>query len=573
MDEEFAYDEESGMDPRTLMSESITFETIEKFDEYLISGGKIDSLLPERKGVLLMKPRRHSKRYIGDRKRYIHDMTGHDDENTYTYVLVRNGGNVYRIWTPHIHGIDRLFPRRDQLGALVMELAELENKKNDYDDASSHSEYHMRKIEEEMSGVEKKIFVYKKNILMLQGIILRTDIFKPLPDGLDLLKPDTYGDHVRFIYDDEMALPAGKLPYKEWLRGVNSSIVKGSRIYFIGPSGNSNDWKDRFTMYWRFDTSSPDMPLRGVFQVKENEEEVRIYEEGLIDPEEYKKNKKKYKLLSKDYVYEEQDEQRINRKLKVAMLDEKGQRKYTIDYDAKLRISFKPDNGSPIMYSFIIKPEHDEFLINYDALLLDDLEHYIHSRVDREHYYDILPVLCGLKKNLIKEMRDEEEFAKMIVSEVWSQYSQQLKSMQKLEDVVKGAIKWWKEEKPTVWKRPVASDDVKARKMIKERVLSVIRNKFKIKVKYIYDNTKKVMLYENGVASIYVFGITKTEFIDKMLEMKKKTRSLYYKDTFIKADMIRRIRIIEDTSNPMHSAATSKPKEVLYEGISGVGEW
>ena len=46
------------------------------------------------------------------------------------------------------------------------------------------------------------MFYYQRNFLLLQGIIMRTDVFAPIPPTFNFLDVTTHGDTVQFIYDE-----------------------------------------------------------------------------------------------------------------------------------------------------------------------------------------------------------------------------------------------------------------------------------------------------------------------------------------------------------------------------------
>ena len=99
----------------------------------------------------------------------------------------------------------------------------------------------------------------------------------------------------------------------------------------------------------------------------------------------------------------------------------------------------------------------DEFVLNYDRLSLDDIEYYINSRIDRENYLSMLPILRGIRHERLKEMEWERGFVENLSLR-----------MKIKENAVWKAIEWWKNK--VIWKRPIMKDDAKALRMITQKL-------------------------------------------------------------------------------------------------------
>lgn len=201
MDEEIGDPTDGGLD----------FQRLEDWDNWVITPENLQQVLPEKKGVVAIRVRRTDKCYasggtIGDA--FINTIMNQD--NYKTYFLIRNGDNVYRIWS-NIVVDPRLFPTKEEL-----------NNPPDDDD-------YFRKRDWEESEFE-----YKKYGLFLQGLLHRTQIFQPLSEEIHIFQPETWNNMLNFIRDDEMLLPSGKLSWREWQKEINSKIQEGSRIIYHG---------------------------------------------------------------------------------------------------------------------------------------------------------------------------------------------------------------------------------------------------------------------------------------------------------------------------------------------------
>jgi hypothetical protein len=196
--------------------------------------------------------------------------------------VIRNGDNVYRIWSGNIEIPKRMFPKRTEVQDMLDEMQKDINRRTNKDEAA----------EEANEKVDDYIFNYKRVMLMVQGILYRTEIFVPLPIGLDLFKPETHKDKVVFVYDDELSLPSGRLSFRGWHKQINSTIVKGSRV-LLGRGDLDSDsigersmTRDRFVIYFR-EGNNPPGPENDVYSVEEYTTEETEYVLRTVNRAEY----------------------------------------------------------------------------------------------------------------------------------------------------------------------------------------------------------------------------------------------------------------------------------------------
>lgn len=377
MDEEIGIYENGGLG----------FQDMPKFDEWISDHFK--ELLPEEKGVVVFRVRRYKKDY-GDR--FDNAINGPYDNQT--YFLIRNGDNLYRILA-NIVVNPRLFPLRSEISDIYAEIE------------SPHQSFK----ESKKKNLDSLVLQYQRNSLVLQGIIDRTDIFAPIPQGINIFNPDSYGNTIKLIYDEENLLPSGRLPFILWRKEINSQIQRGSRILY------HYDWNemqekyisDRFFGYRKY---YPKAPQDGSFTVEDVLESQGRYSS---------KNAIKILFTPNSYYFDE----------------------------PKKRMAFK-------LFS------EDWFILNYDKISLEDLDYYINSRIDRPNYLQMLPMLIEAKKNRIKELNWEKEFVRMTVEELLRE------NFTVKEEDVWEAVNWWKNK--VIWKRPITKDDAKALRMIKSKL-------------------------------------------------------------------------------------------------------
>lgn len=384
MDEEVADAENGGLD----------FTKIPVFDKWLrVNYARV---IPENRGVVIIRPRRHKMDYrLGDDPFDQFADAEMNKSNFLTYILIRNGENLYRISTGKIRIYPHLFPSPAEMQKLQTEDGWRDKEKN-----------------------EAIMLAYKRNVLMLQGLLDRTRVFHPFKEGIHLLKPDTYGSHVRFIYDGD-GLTDGRPAFKDWLKTLNSSLKRGDRVYFAGyPYGMFGDKDDREHKY-RFPIPGwdKDRPPSGVYNIIRVEEAVhwRTAEKSLV-----------CHFNPKDKIY---------------------RRNYWREpTERKMSIPFR------------LFPEEDCFFVNYEDIKIEDIDYYLNDRVNRQYYIEMVPVLKGIKTMLIEEKKWEEGFLALLKSRI-----------KKADDnTISKAVLWWKLK--VIQKRPLRKDDSKALRMIQQEV-------------------------------------------------------------------------------------------------------
>ena len=209
MDEEVGDPTDKGLD----------FRKIGEFDAWLVKDKNYIKLIPENKGVVVIKPRRRDKDYGGWYENAVYNA-----ENKKTYILIRNGEAIYRIWSENLQVHDKLFPQQDEIKELLEEIEK---------SGSHHDKDKAKDLQ----------FDYRKNALMMQGLIDRADVFKPMAKYVNIFKPETYmKGEIKFIYDD-LVLTSGRKLWEEWHDEINSKIKRGSRIYCC--SDKSSDWRKK----------------------------------------------------------------------------------------------------------------------------------------------------------------------------------------------------------------------------------------------------------------------------------------------------------------------------------------
>lgn len=460
MDEEIGHWGGGGLD----------WTNIEWFDEWLTVPENLQQVFPEPKGLVVFRPRRKDKDYRTDDWQYSAQM---NRENAFrTYILIRNGDNIYRVYTDNIIILPRLFPLRKELQALM------DTVQKEMNEAEGWSNEDERKAKSQ-DKIDDALYQYKKRAILMQGLIDRTEVFHPLPaEKINIFKLDELGDKVRFIYDDEEALPSGRKSFHDWWTELDEKIDHGSRILITGNySGyHRDDYADRYYLAASAGglKNVPDKPKAGVYQVERFRSSwAKQYRET-----EYREKLKELEGSGKKFI----DEGEVKGKTwRQADKNTGSKTIYSIrkfEDDEELTILYKPDavvyggwgsyesNDRKVRARFKIRKD-DDFLINYDLVTLEEVEFYLKSRVDRPNYLDMMPVLENMKKFLLKEQANEAEFVRFLAQRNAAKLGM---TEEEAAARVREAISWWKFKNKI--KRAITKDDALALKMIEKRINS-----------------------------------------------------------------------------------------------------
>lgn len=371
----------------------IDFRSIDAFDAWLIQDGHYQQIVPEEKCIVALKPTRQQREYSNNPFVNVSMQA----ENNYTYLLIRNGEKLYRIWT-NIKTLPRLFPSGDEFVKIMqtIEESESESKRESAKDAELD---------------------WKQQAVMIQGLIERTETLKPMRQPVSLFESSSYENgSLRLIYDAEPSISDGHLPFSKWREQMVEKLKDGDRIWF-GPmpnyDRNSESYKWHFRLPW-FQKSLYNEPESGVYSLET--------------------------LFEKDHA------QRDYRMFRILYMPKNA----TVwagweIHDRKKRVAF------------YFQP-NTTYYIDYDNPTLDELEFYIHDRIERRNYLNYLPLLIFMREQRLVERDYETELVNLIASEVDCD-----------PQAVWSAVEWWKNKVKT--HRSIASEDSKAWRMIRKRLM------------------------------------------------------------------------------------------------------
>ena len=358
MDEETALNVEDG---------GLDFETLADFDKWVCQPENLQQLLPESKGILGMKLRRDSKFYANAD---VWDQIMMEMANGGTYILVRNGQRLWRIWND-IDLPEHLFPSKEEFNQLFYDRW---NK-----DPLRPGSRGYQAAMQQAKGLQKRYF---QVVLLLQGLLDRTQIFKPLPvERVNLLDPNPDPSLIRLIRDAENLLGDGRPDFQDWLRGLNAKLEPGKRIVFGG------------TEYMRYQHES---------------------------------RKENYSLTRPKFC-------EWPAHLAIYSIKSKQGQELTFSY---------PRKQVKAHASFVFS-RSDDLVLNFDDATEADIRYYLADRCNRHHYLSSFPVLNAALALKQKEQSTEQPFVDLLTREVTSKLKV---PAAKAECLIKQIIPWWKQK-------------------------------------------------------------------------------------------------------------------------------
>lgn len=379
----------------------IDFQNIEEFDKWIVKPAHLQQVLPEEKGIVALKVRRKDKDY-GD----WYSNAANNELNKELYILIRNGGTVYRIYTT-LRLDKMLLPTKQEFEEFFFE---------DKTDWKTHKTTRVplnpgtRRYTEAMEKAEKNQKRYFKVLILLQGLLDRTKVFQPMPveERINLCNISECDEYIRVIYDGEDLLGDGRPYYDDWIANANNQLDVGHRVI-----GKFDHYASRYDDINKRITPSragrPDCnKLYTIEQKRDKDTYIFRYERD--------------ETIYTNWGYR--------------------------GHKAKRRASFKCH-------------PRDGFILNFDTVTCEEIEYYLTSRIHRHHYLEMVPLLkvaIELKK---REREEEAPFRLLLIGEIAKAAKV---SHEEAEVGIDELIHWWKFKNLT--HRALTSDDSKAVRMI-----------------------------------------------------------------------------------------------------------
>jgi len=398
MDEECAVAADDG---------GIDATSIDSFDQWLTSDpAHLAQVLPDPKGMVAIKPRRKTKDHNTGNAWVETELNKADKV---TYFLLRNGSNLYRMWTRFDVG-ERLIPRTDEfIGYFSERRYNWETRQDETIRLDPGSDSFMQAEKRADAGRRH----YMRAALILQGLIDRTTIFAPLVGKVNVGDEASYVSALRVITDADNVLADGRERFSDWFARINASLDVGLRV--IGCFGNWEHGLRRFDRERREgnDRISPrgaGYPASGVLYTLEEKRE-----DGLA------------------FFYTRSESHYLRYEGEVA-------------YQKRAVCLIQPN---------------DRFILNFDAADEADMEFYLHSRLDRADYTYLFPTLKAALAEKRREAVIEAPFRLLLAGQIALAHGADLETAS---EAVPELVRWYKFKNRT--HRALTADDSRALRMI-----------------------------------------------------------------------------------------------------------
>lgn len=316
----------------------------------------IERVAPSPRSVVLLNVRRQA--YLPEPAKSmaqaLEQMTK-ERLDTASFLLIRNGENIHLVWSDLLWsfegkrddfdamGLNRLFPSQLDLDKPFrgVDGREITAASLDYTDARSH--------------FDDRSLTYKRLLILLWGLNDRLGLFGSFYDPAEFdgwASADFQFKHFRFIADDGLGLPENRANLFDWVQGKNSMLRHGSRVMckwkgLDGPSSapGCHRWSNRYSRYTQH---------------------ARPAERWGLDL-----------VVAKDG-----------------------------DLTVQMPVRYDASSHKKGLVTVNLLAETERGGINFlclDDVALDELDRYIESRRDREHYLEYLAFFFEVRKQLVAD--------------------------------------------------------------------------------------------------------------------------------------------------------------------------
>jgi hypothetical protein len=377
MDEEIAvYNWNQGQDP-----ENFDFRDIKDFDRWLTENPEhLEQVLPAKKGIVALRVRRYDKNYETKSFADAFFNASLHDQNKKTYLLIRNGDNLYRIWAD-----TSIWPR-------MFPSASESNPLKEWEWESDKREY-----QEQMES-------YLRGLIVIQGLLDRSHVFSPLPaPKINVMVPEDVEKYFYLVRDDEPALQSAESAhlmswkdYRKWLQG---QVRVGARVIWLqGKDWYSKDYMEYHVATGHRNVGRPDNG--GVYIVDQKDDSHGSYMAGpwsfLYLPDE---------TIWVGWDEEEQSSYRLRKK----------------------RVRWYCD---------------DTEIVALDAISLRYVSYLVNNRYERREYETLLRVLMGWSEVIREEQEKETPFVELLLQQAG--LNPRDPSNEEEMNRARRLIRWWK---------------------------------------------------------------------------------------------------------------------------------
>jgi hypothetical protein len=344
-------DEESAVAGELARGGGIDFQNVDEFDKWVCDPEHLQQVLPERKGVVALRARRSNKFY--DDNPFVNAELNR--KNKCLYLLIRNGDNLFRIFTT-LWVEEVLLPRKDEFESFFY------TTKTNWDTHETVKEPLTPGSAQYMQAMDKaeaKKRRFYTVLILIQGLVDRTKVFHPLPQNeqINVCNLDNQ-KHITLRYDAENLLGNGRPDFNKWLQAVNNELEIGCRI--IGEFDSYHtQFREIESRKGTKHSYAPDNRTIYIIDKKSSEDGFKF-------------------LYKSDHRWRSPDGPRVSFQI------------YT----------------------------HDDFIVNIDSITIADIEFYIKSRTNRHHYIKMIPLLKAALAIKKTEFEEEAPFRQLLIGEI-----------------------------------------------------------------------------------------------------------------------------------------------------------
>ncbi len=266
MDEETLFDYNSG---------GMDFKKPEDFDKWIVNPKNLNRILPEQKGIVAFRVRRHKKDYGSTSSLLATWIQLHKNQyNMETYLLIRNGENVYRIASA-INFTPRLVPFRDEIGEKQFEHHVSYNEDDEDPEIIKPDDV---RYDKHVAKVEALIKKYNRIFIFIQGLLDRSTVFHPHPN-IKLNKPGHMDLWVGCIRDEEIGLPNKTVTWEEYRDQINKTVRRGNLVWssWVSDKLGYYNRRNEGTVYNQWEHEIANRPkVCKITAIRRDRSEVRI---------------------------------------------------------------------------------------------------------------------------------------------------------------------------------------------------------------------------------------------------------------------------------------------------------
>ena len=411
----------------------VTSDNIPEFIDWLCADDEhLDRVLPEQKGVVVLIPTR-----VASDAANPFEKASRDSANKESFWLLRNGQKLYLLTVDsNLRIRDRVLPRRREfVDVFDQGLFGFGRRYGEPVRPGSEEWFELEKI------ADARRRHYMRIMLVLQGLVDRTPVWHPLPEGgasfMSLRDQDA--GKIVLIQDDEDSIQLGEAgeTFAQWQRRLNAQLRPGLRI--IG------NWR---TQGFR-DLYVPGEQWRRGYHPRPHPATVEDYPEAnvphLIEGRRDGGLVIRYQRTSPVY------------KRNVPVPDQPGY-VYLGEHavDAKQRASC------------VVMPT-DSWVLPFDLVTVAELERYLYSRTERsKHFLSMVPTVRAALEAKQAEAAQEHDFRDLLGRLLVMEGA----DVDQADQLVDELVHWWK--LAHTWTKPLNGDGPHEKKAA-EQILTEYR--------------------------------------------------------------------------------------------------